>query len=238
MDIDITERKLSEQSLQQSLKDKQALLMEVNHRVKNNLQVISSLLRLEGHRSQQKETKAVLAAMQGRIQSMALLHKLLYRSGTFASVDLGSYVQQVASQAFSAQSLSSSSVRLSLHVGSVQVGMDQAIAAGLLVNELISNCLKHAFPLDRSGEVLVVLKPVNADASRADPLWCLEVSDTGVGLPAHVDQLRKASLGLQLVNDLSEQIGGSLRTESLPGEGTRFTLIFAALAPLSLVMPL
>jgi two-component sensor histidine kinase len=116
--------------------------------------------------------------------------------------------------------------------------MDQAIAAGLLVNELISNCLMHAFPLDRSGEVLVVLQPVNADASRADPLWCLEVSDTGVGLPAHVDQLRKASLGLQLVNDLSEQIGGSLRTESLPGQGTRFTLIFAALAPLSLVMPL
>jgi PAS domain S-box-containing protein len=238
MDIDITERKLSEQSLQQSLKDKQALLMEVNHRVKNNLQVISSLLRLEGHRSQQKETKAVLAEMQGRIQSMALLHKLLYRSGTFASVDLGSYVQQVASQAYSAQSLPSSSVRLSLHVGSVQVGMDQAIAAGLLVNELISNCLKHAFPQDRSGEVLVVLQPVNADASQADPMWCLEVSDTGVGLPADVDQQRKTSLGLQLANDLGEQIGGSLKTESRPGQGTRFTLIFAALVPQSLVMPL
>ena len=238
MDVDITERKHFEQSLQQSLKDKQALLMEVNHRVKNNLQVVSSLLRLEGHRSQQKETKAVLAEMQGRIHSMALLHKMLYRSGTFASVDLGSYVEQVASQAFSTQSLSSGSVRLSLHVGSVQVGMDQAIAAGLLVNELISNCLKHAFPLDRSGEVRVVLQPVNADASQADPMWRLEVSDTGVGLPADVDQLRKASLGLQLANDLGEQIGGSLKTESRQGQGTQFTLIFAAIAPQSLVMPL
>ena len=235
---DVTGRKQIQKDLQASVKDKEALLMEVHHRVKNNLQVITSLLRMEAHRSQQADTKAMLTDMQGRIRSMALLHKALYRSGTFASADLGSYLQQVASQAFGAQSQSADLVRLTLRLGSIEVGMDQAISAGLLVNELISNCLKHAFPQQRAGEVSVVFQPLDADAEAADPQWSLCISDTGVGLPPDFEQRRKTSLGLQLVDDLGQQIGGSLMIESQPGQGAQFTLIFTALAPKSLVMPL
>lgn len=234
---DVTERKRNEQALQQSVKDQKALLMEVHHRVKNNLQVISSLLRMEARRSKLADTRAVLTEMQGRIRSMALLHTSLYRSGTFASVDLGNYLQQVASQAFGSQSLSPDLVRLTQNLGAVQVGMDQAISAGLLVNELISNCLKHGFPQERSGEVSVTLQPVNSTTQVTDPQWCLRVSDTGVGLPADFEARRQDSLGLHLVDDLSQQIGGSLGIDSPPGQGAQFTVVFTALAPKSLVMP-
>ena len=237
MDRDITERKQAETALQASLQEKTALLMEVHHRVKNNLQVIASLLRMEARRSQQADTQAVLADMQGRIRSMALLHKALYRSGTFASVDLGNYLQKVASQAFDSQSLAPDLVRLTLRLGSVQVGMDQAIAAGLMANELISNSLKHGFPQAHSGEVSVTLQPVDSATQVTDPQWRLCVSDTGVGLPADFDARCKTSLGLQLVNSLSQQIGGSLGIDSPPGQGAQFTVIFTALEPQSLVMP-
>ena len=235
---DITARKQTQDDLQIALREKTALLLEVHHRVKNNLQVIASLLRMEAQRSQQADTRAVLTDMQGRIRAMALLHKALYRSGTFASTDLGSYLHQVASQAFAVQSQSADLVRLSLRLGSVQVGMDQAISAGLLVNELISNCLKHAFPQQRAGEVSVVFQPVDAAPQAGDPQWRLCVSDSGVGLPADFDLRRKTSLGLQLADDLGQQIGGGLMVESQPGQGAQFTLIFTALAPQSLAMPL
>ena len=235
---DISERKQNEKILQQSLKDKQALLMEVHHRVKNNLQVISSLLRLETRRSTQAETKTVLTDMQGRIRSMAVLHESLYRSGTFASVDLGSYLRQLASQAFRAQqSGHNNTVRLALDLASVSVGMDQAIPCGLLVNELISNCLKHGFPQECIGEVKISLKPAKPESSQADALWRLCVSDNGVGLSPDFEVKRKTSLGLQLVVDLSHQIGGTLAIDSRHGEGSEFAVTFKAMEPVALVVP-
>jgi PAS domain S-box-containing protein len=223
---DITERKQAEHALQQSLKDKQALLNEVHHRVKNNLQVIISLLRLEGRRSTQVDTKAVLTEMQGRIHSMALLHESLYRTGIFASVELGSYLRSLATQAFRAQSYSSGSIQLVVDFTPVHVSMDLATPCGLLVNELISNCLKHGFPQDRSGEVKVELQPVNPEDLQADALWRLCVSDNGVGLSPDFEAKRKTSLGLQLVGDLSRQINGVLAIQSQPDTGARFTLTF------------
>ncbi len=233
----VNEQKLVEEALNQSIREKTALLMEVHHRVKNNLQVISSLLRMEAVRSNVADTKAVLTDMQGRIRSMALLHKSLYRSGTFASIDLGSYLQQVTTQTFSSQSTHPDLVQLKLNLGSVLVGMDQAISAGLLVNELISNCLKHGFPQERRGEVSVVLQPVDAETQTDAALWRLCVSDTGVGLAPDFEERRKASLGMQLANDLSQQIGGNLAIDSKPGQGAQFSVIFTALAPKALVMP-
>lgn len=235
---DITAQKISQEVLQQSLNDKQALLMEVHHRVKNNLQVISSLLRLETRRSMHAETRSVLTDMQVRIMSMAVLHQLLYRSGTFASVDLGSYLIQLATQSFRTQSGSGDAVRLQLDVASVTVGMDQAIACGLLANELISNCMKHGFPFERSGEVKVSLQLADPQNSQVDPMWRLCVSDNGVGLPADFEARRKTSLGLQLAGDLSRQIDGSLAIESQPGEGAQFTVLFKVRLPEKLVMPM
>lgn len=234
---DITERKQSEQLLRQSLKDKHALLLEVHHRVKNNLQLIVSLLRMEARRSVVADTQAVLGSMQGRIRSMALLHESLYRSGTFASVDLGAYLGQLAIQAFKAQVVLPDKVQLKLNMGSVLVGMDQAICAGLLVNELISNALKHGFPNGRSGELMIDLQPVSPDQQPYNTRWRLCVRDNGVGLPADFESRRQNSLGLQLVSDLSQQLGGTLDNQSQPNTGAVFAVVFAALEPTALVMP-
>ena len=216
---DITERKQAELALQTSLKEKVALLHEVHHRVKNNLQVITSLLRLEARRSDQPDTRAVLKDMQGRIFSMALLHESLYRTGTLASVELGAYLKQLATQALRSQSGLCGEVRLVLDVSEVQVGMDQAQPCGLLVNELVSNCLKHGFPAGQGGEVAVSFLPTSQAG-----WWCLTVRDTGVGLPVDFEVRRTQSLGLQLAADLARQLGGQL--DIGPGPGAVFSVTF------------
>ena len=205
---DITERRRIQTALQSSLAEKTGLLNEVHHRVKNNLQVITSLLRLEAGRSDHPDTKAVLTEMQARIRAMALLHESLYRKGIFASVDLANYLSQVVTQAFRAQLSRVGMVRLQLDLASVQVSMDQAMPCGLLVNELISNCFKHAFPEERDGELIVSLQPV----AGTDQLRLL-VSDNGLGLPENFAEKIEHSLGLQLVSDLAKQLGGELKVD-------------------------
>ena len=221
--IDITRHKQVESELHTALLDKTALLKEVHHRVKNNLQVITSLLRLEAARGTQAETKIVLGEMQARIRSMALLHESLYRANSFAQVDLGAYLKQLSQQAFRA-SADSGTVRLEQDMVQVPVSLDQATPAGLLVNELISNSLKHAFPQGRSGVVRVTLQPT------PDGRWCLQVSDDGVGLPGDFAARRTQSLGLQLVDDLSQQMQGNLHVESSIGAsgGSSFSVIFTS----------
>lgn len=224
---DITEQKQQQQELQASLREKTALLNEVHHRVKNNLQVITSLLRLEAGKSSNSGAKAVLAEMVGRIRSMALVHETLYRSGTFASVDLHTYLQKVATEAFRAQVGNAGAVRLVLKLAPVTINLDMATPCGLLVNELISNCLKHAFVHGEHGEVSIELYPaVSADPNHT--LWCLRVRDTGVGLPADFEARRAQSLGLQLVSDLANQLGGSLVVEHGPGAGFSVTFPIGA----------
>jgi PAS domain S-box-containing protein len=222
---DITAQKKSEDALQSSLREKVALLNEVHHRVKNNLQVITSLLRLEARRSAQADTKVVLGEMQGRIRSMAVLHESLYRSGIFASVDLGAYLKNLATQAFRAQMSPRSGVRLQLELTPIQVSMDQATPCGLLVNELISNALKHGFPDDHSGEVRIELQALAAGQGGPTSVR-LCVSDTGVGLSADFESRRDNSLGLQLVSDLTRQLDGVL--EIGPRPRAIFTVTFLA----------
>ncbi len=221
---DITARKLAEDALrtnqrelQIALKEKTSLLNEVHHRVKNNLQVITSLLRLEEGRSDQANTKTVLNEMQGRIRSMALLHETLYRSGIFATADLAEYLGELATQAFRAQASGGAVIALKLDLAKAMVSMDQATPCGLMVNELISNCLKHGFPDGRTGEVVITLK-LTEDAKQVQ----LSVSDNGIGLPADFEDKREASLGLQMASDLARQIGGSLEI----GPGSVFRVTF------------
>ncbi len=220
---DITERKLEQQDLQSSLAEKLALLNEVHHRVKNNLQIITSLLRLEAGRSTQPDTKNVLGDMQGRIRAMALLHESLYRTGTFATVELGAYLRNLATQAFRSMAPQSGDVKLVLNLDAVQVSMDQATPFGLLLNELMSNSFKHGFPQGHGGEVSVGLHSA-ADGQPAR----LTVSDTGVGFPADFETRRGQSLGLHLVNDLARQLGGEL----VIGPGTHFELKFSPAPPI------
>lgn len=218
---DITERHQATEKLLATLREKTFLLNEVHHRVKNNLQVITSLLRLEAGRSDHAKTKTVLNEMQGRIRSMALLHETLYRSGIFASADLAHYLRELAIQAFRVQASGAAAIELKLDLTPVTVSMDQATPCGLLVNELISNCLKHGFPDGRFGEVVLALK-LNEATHQA----VLSVSDNGVGLPADFEAKREASLGLQLTSDLARQIGGAL--EVMPGP--MFRIVFPVVA--------
>lgn len=219
----ITERKRAQVNLQESLREKTALLNEVHHRVKNNLQVIASLLRLEANRSSASDTRSVLGEMQGRIRSMALVHEALYRSGNFAAVELKSYLEQVATGSFRAQSSSSGAVRLVLELSSVHVSLDQATPCGLLVNELISNSVKHGFPDDKQGVVHVVLQSSPSTENMSE-MCRLQVWDTGIGLPREFELIRTQSLGLQLVGDLSNQLGGKLAIGK--GGGASFTVTF------------
>ncbi len=218
---DVSDRRSHAQALELSLKDKEALLKEVHHRVKNNLQVVTSLLRMEGRRSTLTEIKDVLGDMQGRIRSMALLHGLLYQSGTYAVVNLGDYVKELAGQAFSSQVRNNGSVQLKFDIASVQVDMDQAMHCGLLVNELVSNCLKHGFPDGHTGVVTVRVQP-----APDGKLWQLRVTDTGVGPPPDFKEKFSDSLGLQLITDLADQLEGALEMTSFPARGLEVTVTF------------
>lgn len=220
---DISQLKQAHLKVQVALADKEALLKEVHHRVKNNLQVITSLLRLESRRSAHADTRRVLDEMTGRIRAMAMLHESLYRSETLATVDLGIYLQQLATQIFRAQATYGNPVRLQLDLASVQLDLDRATPCGLLINELISNSLKHAFPHERGGEIWV-----KAALLEQGTRVRLSVGDNGVGLPVGFDVRKSSSLGLQLVTDLAGQLGSSLQVEDGPGASFSVTFGLAA----------
>ncbi len=221
---DITSQKQAECDLLSSLREKTALLNEVHHRVKNNLQVITSLLRLEAGRNEHAAIKAVLEDMQARIRAIALLHDTICRTGAFAAIDLGSYIGQVATQSLNPMLAAPGSIQLRLELGAVKVGLDQASPCGLLVSELISNCLKHGFADGRAGEIGISLSPIDADGQ-----WRLRVSDNGIGLATEFETIRQQSLGLQLVAGLAKQMGGTL--DIGPGPQAVFTVDFKAEKP-------
>jgi PAS domain S-box-containing protein len=208
----------AEEALRASLKEKEALLKEVHHRVKNNMQVITSLLRLESNRIGHAVTKSVLKDMQNRIMAMAALHEALYRSNDFSEVDLALYLRQLTDQLGRSLSVGPSKVTFHLDLLSVGLGLDQAIPCGLILNELVSNSLKHAFPAGRSGDVRVELRREGESGLR------LVVSDDGVGLPHDFEVRKGQSLGLQLVSDLARQIGGALTI--VAGPRTAFEVVF------------
>jgi two-component sensor histidine kinase len=218
-----TNRERAEEALRSSLREKEALLKEIHHRVKNNLQVIASLLRLESRRIGHEITKSVLRDMQGRIQSMALLHETLYRSGNFAKVDLASYLTKLADQIRRSQASHPDAIRLTVDLAQVQLEIEQAIPCGLIANELVSNCLKHGFADGRKGDIWVTLRPTDKQSQ-----FLLTVRDNGKGLPAGFDWTQQKSLGLQLVSDLSRQLHGEFRVG--PGPEAVFEVLFAPAA--------
>jgi two-component sensor histidine kinase len=205
--------------LQTSLREKESLLKEMHHRVKSNLQIVSSMIRLQSGRRQHPETQSVLLDMQNRVQAMALIHEHLSQTENVATVDLGDYLKRLCVHLVHAFVTSPQVVELRQDIAPMRVGIEQAIPCGLLINELVSNCLKHAFPDGRAGEVSVALQPV-ADG----PAWRLRVADNGVGLPAGFALEGLASAGLQLAPALARQIGGKLETG--PGPGTVFEVVF------------
>ena len=215
---DITKRKRAEESLLESrqrleisVHEKEVLLKEVHHRVKNNMQIIDSLLRLQANAIENPAAKTAMLNMQCRIRSMGLIHESLYRSDNLAAVDIAAYLNSLCSQLMRALVSTPGAIQLRLDLAPVHLAIDKAIPCGLLVNELVSNALKHAFPDGRSGVLRVDLQPL-AHATG----WRLRVSDDGVGLPPDFDLRRTTSLGLKLVTDLAHQLGGKLKISSGP----------------------
>lgn len=213
---ELSERNQAEAALASSLREKEDLLKEVHHRVKNNLALIVSLMRLEAGRSREAETRATLKEMQGRIQSVVLLNEALYKTESYSRVKLADYLRQIANHLFQAQNANTGAVRLALDLAAVEVPTKEAIPCGLIVNELMTNSLKHAFPGGRSGEIRVDLKREEPGRVR------LRVSDSGQGLPEGFASKPRDSLGLDLVSDLAKQLQGALEI----GPGATFTVTF------------
>jgi two-component sensor histidine kinase/AmiR/NasT family two-component response regulator len=220
--MEISARKLVEADLRVALQEKNVLIKEVHHRVKNNLQVVTSLLRLEAARAYKDEAKAVLDNMQNRIKTLALMHEFLYRKSEFSSVDLNAYLREVSVLIFRSMNKETAPVSLVFDLMGLPVSIDQATCCGLIVNELICNSLRHAFPDGRIGQICVGLRT----SEIPDQLW-LSVHDNGVGLSSDFADKRQQALGLELVTSLAQQIGGELQIEQSAGLSfsVRFTVL-------------
>jgi PAS domain S-box-containing protein len=202
--VDISDHKQKEERIESALKEKEILLAEIHHRVKNNLQVVSSLLDIEIDRLKDPAVLDVLRESQNRIRSMALIHQTLYESQDFAQVDFGDFLHSMAPTLVSSYGVDPGRITLSIDAVGVQLPINTAIPCGLVVNELISNALKHAFPDSRPGEIMIRL------ARDSESHALLSVTDNGNGIPEDLDLLGTETLGWQLVNLLTEQLGGSI----------------------------
>jgi two-component sensor histidine kinase len=204
--------------LERRVHEKDILLGEIHHRVKNSLQVVSSLLSLEGARIQDATVCEMLQATQNRIRSMALIHQTLYQSKDFARVDFHAFLRSFVPTLIQSYSIHPEQVTLSFHVAEVRLPIDAAIPCGLIVNELVSNALKHAFPAERPGKIEVDF------THDCDQHATLSVSDDGIGIPESFDYERSETLGIQLVYLLAGQICGTVGVERR--DPTRFVIRF------------
>jgi two-component sensor histidine kinase len=217
---EIDERMRAEEQIKTSLEEKVVLLKEIHHRVKNNLQVISSLLNLQSQSIRDREALEIFKESQNRIRSMALIHEKLYRSHDLAKINFAEYVRSLASFLVRSYRAQAGPVGLKVQADDVALSIDAAVPCGLIVNELVSNALKYAFPDGREGEIRVVLQPDH------DQHMTLVVGDNGVGFPDDVDFRDTESLGMQLVNTLVEQLDGTIELHK--EGGTEFEIVFAS----------
>ena len=219
LEREIADRRKAEERVQASLDEKEVLLRELHHRVKNNLQVVSSLLNLQSNVIDDPHVREMFQESRNRVRSMALTHEQLYRSDNLAEVDFGRYVRDLSSALFRSYGVDPAAVRLTQEVDDVSLAIDTAIPCGLMVNELVSNCLKHAFPNRGEGEILIRL------VSHGDDRYTLAVRDNGIGFPEDRDPRTSPTLGLQLVSSLADQLGGTVELDR--SEGTEFRITFA-----------
>lgn len=216
---DITEKKISQQKIEQSLKEKEVLLKEVHHRVKNNMQVVSSILNLQSSYLSDPYALSVLKESQNRIKTMSYIHESLYQNKTFTSVNFSEYLNTLTNNIIQSYSINETKIKLVLDIEKISLSLDNAIPTGLIVNELLSNAIKHAFPGDRTGIITVNLKQELNVIS-------LSITDNGIGFSDHIDFHNSPSLGLQLVNSLIEQISGTIKFSSKKDSGTNVFITF------------
>ncbi len=212
----ITDKKLSEEKVRQSLSEKEILLKEVHHRVKNNLQIISSILNLQSSGINDPKILEILTNSQHRIRSMSLIHELLYQTKDFSTISFAEYIQSIATNLFHGYN-QNSNIKLDLDLSEINLNLDLAIPCGLIVNELITNALKYAFNKDQKGEVLIKL-------CRENQKVFLTIKDDGKGFPSNLDYRNTSSLGMQLVVSLVGQLDGNIVMDI--ENGTTFRITF------------
>ena len=214
---DVTESKQAVEQIKSSLHEKEVLLKEIHHRVKNNMQVITSLLSLQAKTIGDKRALEVFEDSQNRVKSMALIHETLYQSKDLSRINFAEYLQKLVAHVSRSYRIRPNAVKINLHVNDVSLPIDTAVPCGLIINELASNALKYAFPADTKGEI-------NITFGRADDQYTLCVSDTGVGLPPDFDPEQGKSLGMKLVRMLTTQLSGEMECRN--GVGTTFQITF------------
>jgi len=214
---DITERKHAEQRMRASLEEKEVLLREIHHRVKNNLQVVASLLSLQAMQATAAETVEALQESGRRIQLMAQIHNKLYRSSDLANVQFDLFVRGLVEDTIASYGIDSSRLRLETSLRPIRLHIDEAITCGQIVSELVSNSVKHAFPGGRKGKICLRL----GGGGGKIVLW---IEDDGVGMPAGSDWRKNGNLGLQVVDALTRQLDGKI--ELFTGGGTRYRISF------------
>jgi len=215
----ITERKKVEEQIEKSLKEKEILLREIHHRVKNNMQVISSLLRLQAEGFENTKAVEIFRECQDRVKSMSLIHEKFYRSKDLSNIDFADYVKELTDSLIRSYGIDASKIKIKTDVKDISLGINVAIPCGLLINELISNSLKYAFPKGKGGEIRVSLQSPGKGQIK------LTVSDNGVGFPKELDFRKTKTLGLQLVNTLvKDQLAGEIELDR--SAGTEFRIRF------------
>jgi len=212
------ELRKTREEIKESLKEKEALLKEVHHRVKNNLQIISSLLSLQSGYIKDARALEVFRKSQDRLKLIALVHEKLYKSQDLTRIDFAEYVRNLLAQIFRSYGISPEIITPKLNIKNVSLEMDTAVSCGLLINELISNSLKYAFPAGRKGEICIEFF---LDSKNK---YNLIVSDNGVGLPKDLDYRNTKTLGFQLVNTTARQLEGKIGLDR--SQGTKFKITF------------
>jgi PAS domain S-box-containing protein len=217
---DITDRKKSEEQLKASLEEKIVLLREIHHRVNNNLQIISSLFNLQSNYVDEN-SKDILMASQSRVKSMAMIHEKLYQSPDLTRINMKDYIESFVSGLFSLYMVETTAIHLQTDLEDIEMGIDTAIPVGLIINELVTNSLKHAFPAGNEGGIIEI------SFRKEGELLTLKIADNGIGLPERRKIETKKSLGLQLVSNLVNQLDGTMMVS---GEnGTEVKLQFEEL---------
>ena len=205
------------EKIESSLNEKDVLLKEIHHRVKNNLQIISSLLNLQSGYIKDKESIEIFKESQNRVRSMALIHEKLYQSKDMSQIDFSGYISELVSNLFSSYSLNSAFITLHQDIKNIMLEIDLAINLGLIINELVSNAFKHAFRKGSKGNLYISIKKDNRK-------YELIIQDDGMGFPPNIDFRKTESLGLQLIITLVEQIGGEISLYT--NNGTKFVINF------------
>jgi len=217
---EIESRKNAENKIKLSLEEKNILLQEIHHRVKNNMQIISSLLNLQTRYVDDEEAVNVLKESQNRVRSMAMIHEKLYQSNDLSHINFVDYIQSLVSNLFYSYNIKNLQIKSILEIDDIRLNMETAVPCGLIISEIVSNSLKYAFPNEMHGEILVSFKSVEDG-------YELIISDNGVGLPEELDFDNNKSLGLILVKSLTEQIDGEITIHR--NHGTEFKIRFKEL---------